>query len=143
MDNDDDRSGSSDSQTIQPDVMGGSLSDVDSGSLPAEASGSQPTVNLPIEDAARPFENGISARKRRKKLQKQTDEEDALVAVMRDAVQAMSGAAEVDREVAAVQDELDDYAKTVANSLRNITDMRVREQTKLRINEVLFEARFG
>ena len=119
-------------------MAGGGVSDIDSASFPATTPGSQPAVNFPTEA----FENGLSARKRRKK-QKQTDEDDPLVAVMRDAVQAMSSATESDREGTAMQDELDDYAKTVANSLRSITDVRLREQTKLRINELLFEARFG
>ena len=145
-DDEDDRSGSSDSQTLQlPEVAsgGGGVSDIDSGSFPATTPGSQPTVNFLTEEVPRAFENGLSARKRRKRPQKQTDEDDPLVAVMRDAVQAMSSVAESDHLVTAMQDELDDYAKTVANSLRSITDVRLREQTKLRINNLLFEARFG
>lgn len=112
--------------------------------------GSFPAVDEPV----RPFENGGPARKRRKR-QKQNEEEDALVTVMREAVQAMNsamGSGEVmgsgetiasGMTVAAVTDEHDDYAKTVANSLRSIADDQVRERTKIRMNELLFEARFG
>ena len=103
--------------------------------LPATASCGQP-ADASVEEAAGPVEDNDDlpvSKKTRRQLQFELD--DGLVLVTRDTRRM--------RDVAAVQDEHDAFGKVVAHALRSIADAKVRERTKLRIQELLFEARFG
>ena len=94
---------------------------------------------MSVEEATGPLEDDdddLPVRKKpRRQLQFEVD--DGLVLVMRGADHKTRGAA------ARAEDEQDVFGKIVAHGLRNIADAKLREKTKLRINEILFEARFG
>ena len=59
---------------------------------------------------------------------------------MRNAVQVMETTAS--NQALVSEDENDNYGRQVAHSLRAIRNVRRRELVKLRINELLFAARF-
>ena len=79
------------------------------------------------------FPDGRQAKRKRQK----PDQENSLVALMRDAVQVMGTSNQV-----FVSDENENLARRVGHALRGISNLRLRELTKLRINEMLFTPRF-
>ena len=70
---------------------------------------------------------------------KPTDDRDELVSVIKDAVDMIGTTAHPPQTL----DENDHFAHFIAHSLRNLPNLLIRERTKLRIHELLFEARFG
>ena len=67
---------------------------------------------------------------------KPTEDRDELVSVIKDAVDMMGTTAHPPQTL----DENDHFAHVVAHGLRNISNPMIRERTKFRIHELLFEA---
>ena len=67
-----------------------------------------------------------------------TDDRDELVSVIKDAVDMMGTTTHPPQ----ILDENDHFAHFIAHGLRKLPNLLIREGTKLRIHELLFEARF-
>ena len=86
-----------------------------------------------------PFSDGSTRKRRKTTVAKPSEERDELVSVIKDAV-AMMGATTT--KPPETLDEYEHFAFAIALGLKSIPDPMVRERTKLRMQELLFEARF-
>ena len=85
-----------------------------------------------------PFADGSTRKRWKVTGLKSTEDRDELVSVIKYAVDMMGTTAHPPQTL----DENDHFAHFIAHSLRNLPNLLIRERTKLRMHELLFEAKF-
>ena len=104
--------------------------------LPQRSSPSQPGN---VKERILPFTDGSTRIKTKVTGAKPTEDKDEPVSVIKDVVDMMGTITNPPKML----DECDHFGQVVAHAVRNVPNAMIRERTKLRIHELLFEARFG
>ena len=106
----------------------------------ASVPGSRRAIIPPgFEDNVLAFPDGRPSKKKAKRLRKESEEGYGVVGVMRDVVQVMGA----NGNAVVHHNENEDFGREVVNVVNCIDNVRLREQTKLRILQLVFDVRFG